>query len=56
MSLIVIETGAPWDCEVPINEVRYPLNIETLWTDEELAAIGLARPAPPPPAPPPEGE
>lgn len=45
--LIKIETGKPWDASEPINEVRYPLNIETLWTDGELAAIGLARPAPP---------
>lgn len=50
--LIVTETGQPWDTSQLIGDVRYPLNIETLWTDEELAAIGLARPAPAAPHPP----
>lgn len=30
----------PWNGEV-IDNTIYPLNIETLWTDEELAKIGL---------------
>ena len=32
----------PWIGEV-IADVRYPLNIEQLWTDDELLAIGLYR-------------
>lgn len=48
MSLIVIETGEPWAPDAPINGVRYPLNIETLWSDDDLASIGLARFVPPP--------
>jgi hypothetical protein len=53
--LVILGTGQPWDASQPIGDVRYPLNIEALWTDAELAEIGLARPSPPPP-PPPEGE
>jgi hypothetical protein len=41
--LIKIETGLPWEPSQPIGDVRYPLNIEQLWTDAELAALGLAR-------------
>lgn len=44
--LIHTQTGLPWSADEPINGVRYPLNIETLWTDDELATVGLARPAP----------
>ena len=34
------DTFAPWAGE--INEVCYPLAIGTLWSAEELAAIGLS--------------
>lgn len=44
--LIIIETGEPWSPSELISEIRYPLNIETFWTDDELAAIGLARLSP----------
>lgn len=26
-----------------ISDIRYPLNVEQLWTDEDLAAVGLYR-------------
>lgn len=29
----------------PINGIRHPMNIETLWTPQELAAVGLYVPA-----------
>lgn len=41
---------AQWRGE-PINDVRYPLSISDSWSDEELAAIGLYRPAPADPVP-----
>jgi hypothetical protein len=45
-----------WDPKVPLRvgsgqPIRYPPTIERLWLDEELAAIGLFRPAPPDPVP-----
>lgn len=43
--LVYISTLATWAGE-PINGYRHPENIETLWSDEDLAAIGLARPTP----------
>lgn len=56
--LIVLETNQSWVSSEPINGVRYPLNIADLWSDEELASIGLARFVEPPtelhPDPPPE--
>lgn len=36
----------PWDGS-PINDIKYPLNIETLWNAQELAAIGLYLPVVP---------
>ncbi len=46
-----IETQAAWKGE-PINDVRHPRDIETKWTANELAAVGLrVKPAPPPPTP-----
>lgn len=44
--LVFVETDLPWDPAYPINGVWYPVNIQQLWSDEELAEIGLARPAP----------
>lgn len=41
--LVVIETLQPWAGE-PLNGVRHPRNIEQLWTDQELTAVGLAKP------------
>lgn len=35
--------AVPWLGE-PINNIRYPLNIENLWTDNDLNVIGLWRP------------
>jgi hypothetical protein len=35
-----IKDGKPWYGEV-IDDVRHPLNIENLWTADELAKIGL---------------
>lgn len=40
---ITPETFLPWS-GAPINEVVYPLAIETLWSAEELADIGLYAP------------
>lgn len=37
-------TFREWDGGL-INEVRHPRNIEQLWTDAELAELGLYRPA-----------
>jgi len=34
-----------WNYEM-INNIRYPSNIEFLWSDDELAAVGLYRPLP----------
>jgi hypothetical protein len=39
-----------WDGEL-INGIRYPLTIETAWSDEELADIGLYEPAEADPVP-----
>jgi hypothetical protein len=44
--LVYTGTNDIWTGE-PINNVRHPLNIEQLWTDAELNAIGLARVPPP---------
>lgn len=46
-----IETGEIWSGEV-IDSLRHPLNIETLWSAPELAAIGLKIYVPPAPTPP----
>lgn len=48
MSLVYITSGDPWD-GAPINDIRHPPNIEAIWSDAELAAIGLQRPVPPEP-------
>lgn len=45
-----IKTEERWTGE-PINGIRHPRNIEKLWSDEELAAIGLERYTPPKPEP-----
>lgn len=37
-------TFEPWNGEL-IGDIRHPLNIEQLWTADELAAIGLYQPA-----------
>lgn len=37
---------APWGGE-PINAIRYPINIEQLWTAEDLATLGLYAPVNP---------
>lgn len=54
--LVHTETKLPWSPDVPIDGVRYPLNIEQFWSAEELAAVGLAVHVPPAPAPTPEPE
>lgn len=50
MALEFIATSQLWTGE-PINAVKYPLSIGELWTEQDLAAIGLQVrvPAPPPP-------
>lgn len=40
-----------WNGEL-ISDIRYPRNIEVLWSDAELAEIGLFHPLPADPAPP----
>ena len=50
MTLEYISNSQTWSGEI-INEVRYPRNIEQLWTAEELAAIGLRVRAIPEPEP-----
>lgn len=45
-----IKTEERWTGE-PINGIRHPRNIEQLWPDEELAAVGLERYTPPKPEP-----
>jgi len=49
MGLYYLETDGQqavrWRGE-PINGIRHPKNIEKIWTDAELEAIGLCRPAP----------
>lgn len=45
-----IETEERW-AGGPINGIRHPRNIEQLWSDEELAAVGLERYKPPKPEP-----
>ena len=51
--LIHIDTQEDWNPKLPIDGIRHPKNIESLWSTEELAAIGLmVKPAPEPtPAP-----
>ena len=47
--LIVIDTQKPWDPREPVVDqkrgmkVRLPPNIEQLWSDRELMAVGLKR-------------
>lgn len=52
MTLVYSGTSNPWRGE-RIEGVLYPINIEQLWPDAELSAIGLERytPPPAPPAP-----
>lgn len=40
--LVFTTTLAVWHGE-PINEIQYPPNIEVLWTDQDLAQLGLER-------------
>lgn len=40
--LIVTRTLQPWQGEI-IDGVRYPANVEQLWSDADLAAIGLSK-------------
>lgn len=40
--LVFTNTLAVWNGE-PINEIQYPPNIELLWTDQDLATLGLER-------------
>lgn len=44
------DTFVRWTGEL-INDVRHPLNIEQLWTVEQLAEIGLYEPLPSDPIP-----
>jgi hypothetical protein len=39
-----IDGFTPWDPVLPINMIRYPQNIEQLWTTSALAEIGLYSP------------
>ena len=51
MALEYISDSTTWQGE-PIDGIKHPLIIEYLWSDVELAAIGLQKrqePAPPPP-------
>jgi len=52
MTLYLIRDGQPvaWTGEA-IGETRYPADIETLWSDADLAAIGLYRAAAADPVP-----
>lgn len=43
--LVRLETLTPWNGE-PLSGLRHPANIEALWSADELAAIGLAKPKP----------
>jgi len=43
--LVRADTLNPWTGE-HLNGIAYPANIEQLWADADLGAIGLARPAP----------
>lgn len=54
MALRYISDGSPWNGE-PIGGIKHPPSIETLWSDQDLAAIGLEKtPIPTPePDPPP---
>jgi len=45
MPLTFLASGKSWNGE-PIEGLRHPLNIETIWSAPELAAIGLTRPDP----------
>lgn len=44
--LLYVKTNAEWLGEA-IDGVRHPLNIESLWSDSELALIGLQKYVPP---------
>ena len=44
------EAFVPWTGQ-PVNGVRHPTNIEDVWTDEEIAAAGLFKPADADPVP-----
>ena len=48
--LCYIDTKKEWRGE-PIKGLRHPRNIEQLWTDAELQAVGLERYTPPAPEP-----
>ena len=43
--LIRTDTLKPWRGE-PLNDITHPLNIEDVWTDGELAAVGLVKAKP----------
>ncbi len=43
-------SAVPWNGE-PINEIRYPRNIENLWSATQLAQLGLYAPLPGPSTP-----
>jgi hypothetical protein len=48
--LEIDNTFTPWSGE-PINDARHPLSIEQVWSDEDLAAIGLYKPTDADPVP-----
>lgn len=48
MTHCINKDGDIWQGE-PINGVQHPQNIVNLWTDEELAEVGLTRVTPEPP-------
>jgi len=45
MTLVYKTTGNIWTGE-PINGIRHPVSIQDLWSDADLAVIGLERQAP----------
>ena len=45
MPLTFLASGKTWNGEL-IEGLRHPLNIETIWSAPELAAVGLTRPDP----------
>lgn len=45
MTLVYKTTGNIWTGE-PINGIRHPVSIQDLWSDADLAGIGLERPVP----------